>query len=823
MTAPSARSVPTRLANYALRPRPGLEKRAETILRERDVYIVAPAGYGKTGLLARMAARYNNAYLWTGTAGEFSPEAAQDADILIADISFDSNRKSLQRLRRWLEAPERTTPALLAARTDPGLGFARLVSSKRGDIWRAGDMQCSLDDLRTVVLLNERTGADASQLNELHKRCDGWIAGAVLLKSEPHATSLPQALPQSIREFYGDLLRTADLSMDIGLLSLSALPDQISPRLFQHITGSSDFFALVEHGIDLQPVPNAPGWWRYGRLLSAYLRERAMALGQSALSAAHRKISDWQLEEGAMTEAALHALQSGDRALAMNVVDQAARRFIALGQITHARSWLTQLEPEGRETYPRIWLHLVTALIVSGEFDAADCELEELESFIERIQSRHAGEDWFDEIVLHMQFNQHMLAYMHPDRRCDLPALDRLVNTPRSRDFAVRGESLFLMGLAQIHEGDTSGYKTLEASLKALPATQSWYAYATTQRHLALRDLEAGDFDACRQRCEHAMAQIIESTCFAPPCLAPIALVLAEVSLIEGDIEAAQRILSNEGTPLQVLANEDYLAEWDRLTGELHAHAGADQDAVHMFSQTFTHTTSRLGHATRRKAETALIRTLCQMGGASKARERLGKRYGLGCPPGAPKTPHQRDILEDVVRSAIVMSASGEPERARRHLLEAQSLVERRGEAVEALRILRHVQECRFREDTGSTEQRLVRDWIGQVMQAGAFGLIGEAQRGPFGHLYRDETTPARATAALRITQLDNSVQVQLTPREQETLEYMAIGYTNRQIADQTMTSLTTVKWHVRNILGKLEAQNRSAAINKARVLGLIV
>lgn len=816
------RATSTRLASYAVRPRPALEKRAEAIIRHHDLYILAPAGYGKTGLLARMASKHNNAYLWTGLSGEFSADVARDASILIADIAPEVDRKSLTRLRHWLENPERIVPALLSARADPGLGLARLVSNRRGDIWRADDILCSLDDLRTVVLTDDRTDADASQLNELHKRCDGWIAGAVLLKSEHHTAHLSQALPQSIREFYGDLLRTADLPIDCDLLSLSALPDQISPRLFQHITGSGNFFALIEHGIDLQPVPNAPGWWRYGRLLSAYLRERAMALGQTVLSPAHRKISDWQLDEGAMTEAALHALQSGDSALAMNVVDQAARRFIALGQITHARSWLTQLEPDGREAYPRIWLHLVTALIVSGEFDAADGELEELEAFIERTHAHHDGENWYDEIVLHVQFNRHMLAYMHPERQCDLAALDALVRTPRSHDFAVRGESLFLKGLALLHEGDAGGYKLLETSLKALPGTQSWYAYATTQRHLALRDLEAGEFAVCRQRCELATAQIIESTCFAPPCLAPIALVLAELSLVEGDIETAQRILSNENAPLQVLASKDLLAEWDRLIGEIHAHTGAGNDAAHMFRQALSHNTSRLGFATRRKAETALVRHLCTAQRPADAKDWLGKRYGLICPPSTPHTPLQREILEDVLRSAMIMSACGENERARRQFLQSLTFVERKGETVEALRISRYIMECRFGEKAKSGDQRQVREWISRVKQAAAHGLISEAQHGRFGHFYDNEAAPTRAGATLRIPQRDNTICVQLTPKEQETLEYISIGYTNRQIADQTMTSLTTVKWHVRNILGKLEAQNRSAAINKARLLGLI-
>ena len=823
MNGPTIDAAAGRLASYALRPRPTLEQRARAILETRDLYILAPAGYGKTGLLARMASAQSGVHVWNSQSESFTTDRIAAASLLIADIAPDADRKSLAQLRNWLEQPGRTTPVLLAARADPGLNLARLVANKRGEIWRTGEILCSLEDLRTVVLPEAQQGVDANRLNELHRRCDGWMAGAVLLNSERYGTSLPQSLPQSVREYYGDILYTANLPIDRDLLSLSALPDQISPKLFQHITGSSDFFALIEQGIDLQPVLNAPGWWRFGRLFSVYLRERALALGQSVLSSAHRRISDWHLNEGAMTEAALHALQSGDQALAMNVVDKAARRFIALGQITHARSWLTQLEPYGRETYPRIWLHLITAHIVSGEFDTAETELGELDAFLTRARTRHEGEDWFDEIVLHARFNRHMLAHMHPERCCDLADLDALLRAPRSGDFAVLGEALFLMGVARLHIGDDSGYDALEASLKALPDTQSWYAYAVAQRHLALRDLERGRFDACRQRCEHGTAQIVESTCFAPPCLAPITLVLGELALIEGNIETAQRILSNESMPLQILANEDLLAECDRLTGDLHLLAGAPADATHMLRQALSRRTSTLGLGTRRKAETALIRTLCQMHQCTEARQMLGERYGLAGPAGTPQTPQQRETVENVVRSAILMSASGEPKRARGQFSRVLPLLERREEVIEGLRLSRDLMECAFEDDTGQSRKRSIRDWTNQVEQAGAAGLLREARVGPFGHLYADGPETSPITSALHIVQSGHAVPVQMTPKEQETLEYMAIGYTNRQIADQTMTSLTTVKWHVRNILAKLEAQNRAAAINTARRLGLLL
>jgi DNA-binding NarL/FixJ family response regulator len=61
-----------------------------------------------------------------------------------------------------------------------------------------------------------------------------------------------------------------------------------------------------------------------------------------------------------------------------------------------------------------------------------------------------------------------------------------------------------------------------------------------------------------------------------------------------------------------------------------------------------------------------------------------------------------------------------------------------------------------------------------------------------------------------------------LTPREQEVLELIAANATDREIAQQLSLSIHTVKTHVRNILGKLHAANRRAAVAQARRRGLM-
>lgn len=61
-----------------------------------------------------------------------------------------------------------------------------------------------------------------------------------------------------------------------------------------------------------------------------------------------------------------------------------------------------------------------------------------------------------------------------------------------------------------------------------------------------------------------------------------------------------------------------------------------------------------------------------------------------------------------------------------------------------------------------------------------------------------------------------------LTVREREVLELIAQDASDRAIADRLSLSIHTVKSHVRNILAKLHAANRRAAVHSARTQGLL-
>jgi LuxR family maltose regulon positive regulatory protein len=85
-------------------------------------------------------------------------------------------------------------------------------------------------------------------------------------------------------------------------------------------------------------------------------------------------------------------------------------------------------------------------------------------------------------------------------------------------------------------------------------------------------------------------------------------------------------------------------------------------------------------------------------------------------------------------------------------------------------------------------------------------------------------TYTAKILAALPPSRSVSSAQLidPLSERELEILHLIADGLKNQEIADQLIISLNTVLYHIKNIYSKLGVNKRALAINKARALELI-
>jgi len=114
--------------------------------------------------------------------------------------------------------------------------------------------------------------------------------------------------------------------------------------------------------------------------------------------------------------------------------------------------------------------------------------------------------------------------------------------------------------------------------------------------------------------------------------------------------------------------------------------------------------------------------------------------------------------------------------------------------------------------------------------------MMGVLRAGAAGYVRKD-ADPETLLAAVRAvargkTYIDPSVSSQvlhasaphdeLTPREREVLRRLALGLSNKEIADALCIGEETVKTHVGSVLSKLQVENRAQAIVQALRRGVV-
>ena len=163
--------------------------------------------------------------------------------------------------------------------------------------------------------------------------------------------------------------------------------------------------------------------------------------------------------------------------------------------------------------------------------------------------------------------------------------------------------------------------------------------------------------------------------------------------------------------------------------------------------------------------------------------------------PETEKHDRINSLLEILLIQIHIKHQLKEPEMARKYFLEALSLAEANGYV-------------RMLLEEGSDVESLLKE-IQQMKRLKSSESLDSVSSEYVDMLVRSFEREKKA-ASVRAEEV-------LSSRELDTLKLIAEDLTNQEIADALYISLATVKTHVRNILLKLEAKNRSQAVSKAR------
>ncbi|MCW2539604.1 MAG: ATP-dependent transcriptional regulator, MalT-like, LuxR family [Frankiales bacterium] len=283
---------------------------------------------------------------------------------------------------------------VIVARADPALPLSRLRA--RGELveLRAADLRFTDDE--AAAYLNGVMGLQltAHDMAALEGRTEGWIAALQLA-----ALSLQgrDDVAGFIAGFAGDDRYVVDYLVE-EVVQLQSPPVQtflmqtsilsrLSGPLCDAVTGQGGGKAMLEAldrgNLFLVPLDDQRRWYRYHHLFADVLRARLMDEQSIQLPDLHRRASAWYEQHGEHSVAIGHALAAADFERAADLVERAIPAMRRDRQEAIARGWLALLPDELIRKRPVLAVSYAGSMLTSGELDGVEARLLDAERWLD--------------------------------------------------------------------------------------------------------------------------------------------------------------------------------------------------------------------------------------------------------------------------------------------------------------------------------------------------------------------------------------------------------------------------------------------------------
>ena len=267
----------------------------------------------------------------------------QDFILVLDDFHLVKEKEVYDLLAELLRYPPAQMHLIVIGRTDPFLPMTRLRSQGLLSELRVTDLQFTQEETEEFLRHIFHEDIDESIAGDWCKKTEGWITGLRLasLYSCHHddvssLLSELQGTGQYVMEYlFNEVLADQSENIRNHLLAVSIV-DKFNASLVEvlcscagndgEFEGWSFIKWLKEHNLFLIPLDNKNNWFRFHHLFLELLRKQLQRHhSPDEIAEFHSRASDWFEEQGLIEEAIRHALQAEDMVGAVEIFERHRR------------------------------------------------------------------------------------------------------------------------------------------------------------------------------------------------------------------------------------------------------------------------------------------------------------------------------------------------------------------------------------------------------------------------------------------------------------------------------------------------------------------
>jgi LuxR family maltose regulon positive regulatory protein len=279
---------------------------------------------------------------------------------------------------------------LIATRADPPLLLAGLRARAQLSEVRAADLRFATQEVSAFVREVMALDLPSEAIGTLERRTEGWVVGlqlaALSLQGGADVQTFLAAFSGSYR-FVLDYLSEEVLSrqppaVHTFLLHTSIL-ERLSGALCDAVTAKPGSQAMLEAldraNLFVVALDEERGWYRYHQLFAEVLKSRLQQAEASVVAELHQRASAWYEQHQMQALAIEHALAAPDLERATRLIEEHGMSFALRGQVHTMLGWLTALPEAVVRSHALLSLYSAVMLLFTNQVEAAETRLQEIE------------------------------------------------------------------------------------------------------------------------------------------------------------------------------------------------------------------------------------------------------------------------------------------------------------------------------------------------------------------------------------------------------------------------------------------------------------